>query len=217
MISLQDQERIIIQLREKGVKGVLDYTPFPEPYVQNVDQVKAILLGCDPSNKQGKRFRYAFALPTGEEYGFTQFVRGHQSNLQRVGLDWDSVYVQNLCQNYFDSQTAENWIQWRSAAELWIPRLKDELSMFSEMIPVLLTAEVLYRVLLKIGTEPIGAKELYMCQDAARIPIPAESTTLGRPLIPFYRHPMYHLSYPRWSHYAVRVGECLGWIQNANQ
>jgi hypothetical protein len=210
MISLWDQERIIIKLRDMGVKGVLNYTPFPEPYVQNMDHVKAILLGCDPSNKQQKRFRYAFALPTGEEYGFTKFVRSHESNLHELGLNWGTVYVQNLCQNYFDAQTGENWIQWKKAAQVWIPILRDQLSaVLSEEIPVLLSAEALYKVLLKKGTKSRRAYDLFEHPKESGIPIPPEHNELGRPLFPLYRHPQYHLAQRQWLHYRSYLVEQL--------
>ncbi len=204
-MPIRKQTKVIALLCAAGIRNVDRYTPFPRSYCANPSSVKAIYLGCDPSNKGEKRFCYAFALPDGDEYGFGRFVSGHEASLKSIGLTWNKVYAQNLCQNYFTKETSENLKNWKRAAELWIPILKEELRTFSGEIPVLLTAEELYRILLKPGENPTKAKDFY--NGKAPVPISPELNRLGRPLIPFYRHRNYQLS--KWLAYATLVSKLV--------
>lgn len=195
MMSIEKQKRIIMQMRDCKLTTVEGYTPFPKPFYHDLAKVKAIYLGCDSTNTKFKnRFEYVFALPNGDGYGFRQFVRSHRANLEQVGLSWETVYVQNLCQNYFTKETGANSDDWKKAAKNWIPILKKELSVFHPDIPVLLTAEVLYRVLLKNGVTPKRASEFYRSRHASEVMVTPEQNELGRPLIPFYRHRKYTLA-----------------------
>lgn len=180
--------------REKS-NHVLDYT-YPKPYVGN-KQIKAILLGCDPSNRHHHDLEFTFAIHHPEKT-FNRFVSGIDKQLQNIGLDLESVYAQNLCRNFFDEETNNNPI-WAEVAELWIPFLKEELTQFGQEIPVLLSAEVLYKVLLSNGIKPAKAADFYNC----RVPftIPSEHNKLNRPLIPFYRHFYYNLAKDEWKQY----------------
>jgi hypothetical protein len=56
-------------------------------------------------------------------------------------------------------------------------------------VPVFLTSERLYKVLMNEGEPLLTATELYH-QD--NVVIPAEKNKLGRPLIALYRHPRYN-------------------------
>jgi len=210
MMPLQKQKKIIVRLHVAGILSVDDYTPFPKPYCVDPSAVKAIYLGCDPSNTGGKRFCYAFALPDGEEYGFGPFVKDHKSNLLQIGLSWETVYAQNLCQNYFTKETSANLAEWKKAAEIWTKTLKKELSAFPSDIPVLLTAEVLYEALLKSGVKPQKAIEFYNCKGGGTIPVPPKDNKLDRPLIPFYRHRRYHLLKNKWPSYQESVSK---WVK----
>ena len=64
-----------------------------------------------------------------------------------INLSFDSVYVQNLCRNYFEHEASKNKI-WKEVAELWIPDLKKELEIFDLSTLVLLSAQVLLEVLI---------------------------------------------------------------------
>lgn len=204
MIPLQKQKEIIVQLHAAKILNVDDYTPFPKPYCIVPSTVKAIYLGCDPTNTKFKnRFEFAFALPDGKKYHFERFVEGHRRNLSAIKLDWQYVYVQNLCQNYFTKETSKNIVDWKRAAAIWIEYLKTDLQKIPPDIPVLLTSELLYNVLLKSGLKPKKAIEFYTCEEKETIPVPAEDNMLSRPLIPFYRHWKYDLS--RWRHYSIMV------------
>jgi len=39
----------------------------PEPFCKNTENVKAIVLGCDPSNKREEIFKVVFGLDKGDE------------------------------------------------------------------------------------------------------------------------------------------------------
>lgn len=110
-------------------------------------QGKAIYLGCNPSNRSNDTFEYEFALE-GTNRGYNQFISSHQKDLDIVGLKWDDLYVQNLCQNYFQDETSKNLKLWKQVArEFWIGQLNNELSIFPDSIPILLTSQYLLEVL----------------------------------------------------------------------
>lgn len=196
-------------IKQYGSEKILDYTPFPKPWNPGIEKVKAIYLGCDPSNKSQDRFEYVFALKSGNPR-YNAFLKSHGDNLSAINLGWDSVYVQNLCQNYFMEETSKNLKLWKQVArEFWIPRLKEELQIFSSNIPVLLTSQYLLEVMAFDGYEKIPAFDFYNCDQS--IPIPAQKNHLCRPLIPFYRgrnpriNEKYHLSNERWIEYRNSV------------
>ena len=186
---------------------------FPEPHYSDLMQVKAIYLGCDPTNvKYNTRFPYAFALEYDKTNHFKGFVRSHGENLEQIGLSWDTVYAQNLCRNYFKEETSKNLKVWKKVAnEFWIEQLKEELSIFDSKIPVLLTSQYLLEVLGMDGYEKIKAPEFYECRKS--IPIKAVNNILGRDLIPLYRGKSprfkvsYHLSNKEWKNYKGAVNE----------
>jgi len=209
MMSLGQQQKLVQELRREFGPGILENTPFPEPYCADKSRVKAIYLGCDPSNKYCRDLEYVFALPKGNPPMFRRMVSLIGENLRRVGLRWDSVYAQNLCRNYFALETAKNVHLWKAVAGRWIPILRDELGQFKSDIPVLLSAEVLYSVLLKSRSQPRTPKEFYSCSQGAPIPVPADENQLSRPLIPFYRHWYYDLKRQEWRRYRAAVADCL--------
>lgn len=206
MIPLQKQKKIIAKLLGEGISTVDDYTPFPKPFYHDLSNVKAIYLGCDPTNtKFNNRFDYAFALPNGNQYRFERFVKGHRAQLEAIGQTWERVYVQNLCQNYFTKETSENYEAWSQAAMIWIAHLKSELAIFDQSLPILLTSELLYKVLLSHGIPKLKASEFY--GKPKHIPIPDDQNKLRRPLIPLYRHFAYDLA--KWPAYAHRIRAIL--------
>ena len=129
----------------------------------------------------------------------------HSEQLKQIGLDWNRVYSQNLCRNYFSDETGVNKIWKKVAEEFWIERLKEELSVFDPEIPVLLTSQLLLEVLGDKETSKYMAPYIYECRTA--IPIPADKNKLGRPLIPVYRGKSprykvsYHLKNKQWKEY----------------
>lgn len=206
--------QIIEELRNKFGNDILEITPFPKAYFKDLQNVKAIYLGCDPSNgnTETKRvlFPYAMAINTDNKL-FKNFVKDHEKNLEQIGLSLDDVYVQNLCQNYFVKVTSENLTLWKKAAkEYWIERLKEELSILDNNIPILLTSSYLYEILINKDTKKHKPLEFYNC--SVNIPIPPKDNLLDRPLIPMYRNKIptnYHLTNPNWNDYRVKIMSIL--------
>jgi len=132
---------------------------FPKPYCKNLDTVKAILLGCDPTNKFSANLPYVFALESGLPI-FNSFIAHWERSLNEIGLSLNNVYIQNLCKNYFVTETSCNR-KWDKVARFWIPYLKEELCMFPKNIPVLLSSERLYKVLLNDDVGANKAIEIY--------------------------------------------------------
>jgi len=188
--------QLIFQLREKYGEQIKLTDKFPQAYCPGgIGAVKAIYLGCDPTNNAFSiEFEYAFAHEyKGSE--FKQFLRMHTEQLKEIGLNWNEVYTQNLCRNYFRDETGINKLWKKVAEEFWIDQLKEELSVFDDKIPVLLTSQLLLEVLGDKETSKYIAPDIYECKIA--IPIPGDKNKLGRPLIPIYRgkSPRYKVSY----------------------
>ena len=188
---MQTHKEIIAELLALYPTGIKVTDTFPEAYCPGgISNVKAIYLGCDPSNQHSSTLPYAFAHESKLKI-FNSFLKSHTEQLTQIGLGWDKVYTQNLCRNYFEKETSKNPI-WKEVAEaFWIERLKTELAVFDANIPVLLTAQVLLEVLGKDGYEKKAAADFYEGKEA--IPIPAISNKLNRDLIPLYRGRIKHI------------------------
>ena len=198
--------QLITLLREQYGEQIKLTETLPKAYNPGgIEAVKAIYLGCDPTNNSYNiEFEYAFA----HEYKgpeFEQFLKMHTDQLEQIDLDWNRVYCQNLCRNYFTEETGVNKIWKKVAEEFWIERLKEELSVFDPEIPVLLTSQLLLEVLGDKETAKYSAPDIYECRTA--IPVPADKNKLGRPLIPVYRGKSprykvsYHLKNKQWEKY----------------
>lgn len=179
---------LLLELKEKFNDKVDDRFYLPKAYwFGKKEMVKAIYLGCDPTNtNKNIQFDYAFSHGCTDK-GFIMFRKKHMKQLEAIGLNWETVYTQNLCRNYFKSETSKNKI-WKQAAEMWIDVLKEELDeLFSVEIPVLLTSQLLLDVLLKEKKRPPRYDALKFYDLTSQIPVPAEENKLERPLIPVYR------------------------------
>ncbi len=115
-----------------------DIYDFPRPYYKNIKDVKAIILGADPSNPQDKTFEFVFGLEHGEKSPYFNKIL---TNISNVELNLNNIYVQNICKNYFTDVTDKNDLFSEITEKYWLPYLKYELdSFFSKEIPVLVTA-----------------------------------------------------------------------------
>ncbi|MCK5278007.1 MAG: hypothetical protein KAK04_05700 [Cyclobacteriaceae bacterium] len=188
-------EEIRSKLLDESSRSLILDDPYPEAYYKDLDNVKAILLGCDPSNNYRVKFPYVFALQF-DDSRFNAFKSNWKRSLGAINLGFDTVYIQNLCRNYFEHETSKNKI-WKQVAELWIQELKEELDILTPNIPVLLSSEMLYQVLLNSDIEKVKAKDFY----ELKVPFLIKPTgnKLNRPLIPFYRHYRYDIS--KWERY----------------
>lgn len=204
---MNDQE-LLLKLTQMFPDAVRADYPWPQAYCENSANVRAIVLGTDPSYypEKGKEFRklqYVFEIETYKENRSNPYFDFILNNLTAIGLDLSSVYVENLCRNYFNKITYHNKEAWTASAEIWIPYLVKELDQKfpNKNIPVLLTTEIIYQVLMNDPTQLKSSKDLYM-KDGA-VPIPADQNKLGRPLIPLYRHYEYELK--RHTEYRDRI------------
>jgi len=161
----------------------------PKPHKKNKKNIKAFILGCDPTVKDNKlEFEYVFDIENDKRY-----FAGILSNLKLIGLFLEDVYVQNLITEYQDEETSGNK-NWNEIAKTYIPSRRKEFDKIDpeKKIPVFLTSEVLYKVLLNDDQNKYKAKELY--NNKSLIPISAKDNQLKRPLITLYRHYSYSLS-----------------------
>lgn len=174
--------------------------PIPSPFCINKKKVKAIVLGCDPSNRsdnnQTVKLNTVFGIGTGDHRYFRDILK----NLKEVGLNFENIYVQNVIPYYMDKVTSENKL-WNDIAELVLLDLINELDAFDikRKIPVLMTSEVIYKFLLKDIREYHKPRDLYNV--ITSLPINKVKNKLGRKLYPLYRHYHYSLSTDRFDDY----------------
>jgi len=209
-----NEKQIINNLKNEINKYILDYIPFPKPFPENIKSPKAILLGCDPTNtKKNYRFKYVFGLGNDKDLEGrsiaefkNSFLPKWEKSLKGINLSFEDIYTQNLCGNYFLNETKDNPV-WDNAAEYWIKILKEELNRFDMKIPVLMTSERIYKVLLNPDVKKEKASYFYNNPD--EIPIPREKNKLDRLLVPFYRHSEYSITFEKWKPYKKRIIEIL--------
>ena len=165
---------------------------FPKPFPEGIEdpaKIRAIVLGCDPSNfslKDGTTNELEFVFGIEGIGKDKRYFSGILKNLNALGIEKHEMFVQNLCRNYFKQVTNGN-PDWAKVAKVWIPGLKKELHdlKISSTTPVFLTALELYKVLLIDKRKPYPLKDLYKNPDL--VPIKAEDNLLERPLIPLFR------------------------------
>ena len=182
----------------------------PPPAAWKVANPRAFVLGCDPTafytDADGKRyplvFKHVFDLG-GPDLRYFSAIR---KNLVELDLDFvTEIYVQNLVVDYQPDETTKNK-NWNNEALKSIEQRKKEFDDVdpNHRVPVLLTSERLYKVLMNAGEPLLTAKKLY---EQESVMIPADKNKLGRPLIALYRHPKYN--YSRQIDYFNRVKNAL--------
>lgn len=164
----------------------------PKPYCKNIKQIKAFVLGCDPTafDKFGNRLEFEYVFDLGNDQ---RYFAGVLRNLSQLGLGLEDVYVQNLVTRYLTEETSKNKSEWKTEALIAISERKLEFDKIdpTREIPVFLTAYMLYEALINHNMKLLKAKELYEKDNA--VPILSTENKLNRPLIPFFRHPSYSL------------------------
>ncbi len=181
--------------KDPAISDLLDsYYPLPKAFYLNRKHVKAIVLGCDPTNtKTKKRFTTVFGINDGDDRYFNPIL----NNLERVGLSKSKIYVQNLVRNYCSKETSENEV-WDLFAEHWLPVIKREFDdFFNPGIPVFITAGKLYDFL--VTSDESQGQGYDYCYKHLHL-IPSEANKLNRTIIPFFRHNKYSLknNYPKY-------------------
>ena len=115
----------------------------PHEFAVHRSQVKAIVLGADPSNftDSGKtvKLNTVFALGSPEKRYFSAILK----NLKAVDLNLGNIYVQNLVRNYMTEETSDNKL-WLDFVEVWKPLLKQDLERSIHCISVLLVHPVVF-------------------------------------------------------------------------
>jgi len=186
---------------------------YPKPYPNkdfNPTLVKAIVLGCDPSNfsnnGETSQLETVFGIEGVGKDG--RYFTGILKNLNEVGLKLTDIYVQNLCRNYFYKETKKNDI-WYDAAAHWRKTLNEELNQLGipQSVPVFLTAEELYRALVNEKHTARQCKEFY--QTPELIPIEPSENYLERPLVPLFRGGAGYYNLKNWENYRNRIVELL--------
>ncbi len=152
----------------------------PKPYCIEPKNIRAFVLGCDPTGfgKHYDQIEFETVFGIGKD---ARYFAGIEPNLKLLGLNKGQIYVQNMVTEYQDegSSKTKNWI---SNAEKFIgPRLAEfDLVYPLRITPVFLTSKLLYKALLNRLEKPYSAKELYNLPMI--IPIPATTNSLFLPL-----------------------------------
>jgi len=162
----------------------------PSPYPNKFKDLKAFVLGCDPT-----AFKNNIQVPLKTVFGIGQdgrYFSGIRSNLKLLHFELEDIYVQNLIPEYRTQESTKdpNWIM---AAQQYIPDRVKEFDKVdpSRTIPVFLTSELLYKALLNEGLIPAKPKVIY--KQESEVIISSENNKLFRPLIILYRHPAYSI------------------------
>lgn len=183
---MKDRE-LINQLRSKFGDEILDISELPNSY--KGENIKAILLGADPTNN-GLKGEGLIPLKTVFGIGeYDIFFHPQLANIRAVGLNQNNLFVQNVCKNYFKNETSKNKI-WSDVAVNWLPYLREELDGIDSerKLPVLATSEVIMNLL--VDNLPKATTIYKDC-------IGFFSSELERGVFAFYRHPRYSLSSER--------------------
>lgn len=165
----------------------------PKPFCFNPKNIKAFVLGCDPTNisDNGNPAQLDFV------FGITQdhrYFKDILANLNQLGLHLEDIYIQNLVPEYQEQETSKNR-NWKTTAKRFIQDREREFDLVDASCkkPVFITSKILYDVLLRPTEKIADAKNLYDLR--IPVPIPADANWLGRPLIPLFRHYKYQLKY----------------------
>ena len=177
----------------------------PQPFCFNKSKVKAFILGADPTNfsDSGNRIELNYAFGIGQN---PNYFRAILNNLNLLGIHLEDVFIQNLIPGYQEKVTGKN----KSFFEKAKGSANAVATEFNKIdrtkrIPVFLTAEDVYKAVMKDKEELFSAESIYRLN--AKIPIVASSNLLERPLIPLFRHSKYALS--EWPDYTNHVRDLL--------
>lgn len=177
------------------------YCSYGIPHEHSVKSknVKAIILGTDPSNfsNNGKTviMTHVFDLQNSRAHYFNNI----NNNIRMLGLNKESIYVQNVVRNYMTKESPDNKL-WFDFAELWKPILMEDLDKLDPKmeLPVFATAECILNVLLNFPDEQkIPANKYYN----DRIIVHPEENYLGRNLIPCFRRNFKYSEFPLYVEY----------------
>lgn len=183
---------------------VTKYLPYGIPceYVKKREEVKAIILGADPSNfsNAGETVKIKTVFDLGGKDD--RYFRSILTNIKEVGLNLKNIYVQNLVRNFMTEETAKNKL-WLDFVEVWKPLLKQDLDLLNprKNIPVFATAECILNALLNPDVKKISAKEYFeKC-----IVLKPEQNYLERTIIPCFRRHYPYQNYPLYIKFINKI------------
>lgn len=81
--------------------------PAPTPFCYNPKQLRAIVLGADPSNFTEKGERKILTKAFGIGDSDSRYFHGILKNLKEVGLGLEDIYVDNLIQDYLEFESSD--------------------------------------------------------------------------------------------------------------
>ncbi|MEI6820298.1 MAG: hypothetical protein WCL51_00060 [Bacteroidota bacterium] len=187
----------IIIKNEELMRYYVDTKHLPKPFYGNIANVKAIVIGPDPSLDIKLNYKYVFGL---EDPG-SKYFKTHEFNLRMVGLGLDTIYVQNLVQNYCNRHVDKN-PNWYEFAEIWKPTLKQEIdTLFSLRIPVFFTN---LKVLQALSPHKINKRNMLEYYQEGKFIKPSENY-LNRTMIPIMSSHFYH----KWDLFVKNTKELL--------
>ena len=172
--------------------------------------VKAIVLGTDPTAKGNLTFTKVFDIG-----GDKRYFSSSRKNLslifseckEKENLDiFDLIYVQNLCPDYLEHSTNDyNRNAWVTFVrdQGYISELREKLDQnFPRNIPVFLTASYLLYALIKPDSKGCSRK-ITDYYSGTSVFVSPENSDLNRTLIPLSRHYTYSLE--RQNEYLNRI------------
>lgn len=174
----------------------------PKPYYEDIEAVKAILLGSNPMIiRDSDEEAFVFKLSTFKVGREGEEIFGNiYNNLQAVDLDIKNIYAENLCKNYLKNISVHD-DAWARIANIWGKHLKDELDeLFPKDIPVLITASWMLKAL---GKEMKDGMYYY----TENVFIQPEDNILDRLIIPFFRQKQYDLNRDMFVDYKKKIKE----------
>jgi hypothetical protein len=184
---------------------------FPFPHIP-AGNIKAIILGADPTNPAKDKIEYVFDLNPDASRRNRQYSWIIESNLNSIGLTWDNVYAQNLCKNYFNDVTSKQKSNWLLASKVWLEELRHELDIvrgISQNIPILATTNYITMAMIKLPGLYQEPATYYGKEHRIHVPLHADQCELERPLIPFYRSTRYYLKNKKRTAYREYISSLI--------
>jgi hypothetical protein len=177
----------------------------PKPFVFNKKQVKAFVLGADPTNfsDRGKPIELTYAFGIGQD---ARYFRDILENLNKLGLHLEDVYIQNLLPEIQQQVTTGNkkFVNDAGANATAIAAEFNKIDP-SRKLPVFITAEKLYEAVMNKKNNIPSCSSYYSLETNS--PIGATENKLGRPAIPLFRNRNYKLEH--WPEYTKYIRSIL--------
>ena len=181
-----------LQNVQKQYQGSIAENLFPKPWKPK-GQLKAIVLGADPSNDKGDRFEHPFGLndsELGEKKQDARYSFWLRQNLKALNISLNNILVQNVVPFYLKADTGKNK-NWHQIASLCVSTLTQELDELdpSKRIPVLASCREVFELMAKDETI-LEETNTYYHQCKSLSPF---ETKIGREVIFFSRSRAYYL------------------------